>query len=87
MKVKDLIEQLGYMDPEAEVHYSYNYGDHWSTQVAKSVDAVEEGYVSYSEYHRMLKVEELEDGDDEDWDESTEEYLKEKGIEKVILLG
>jgi hypothetical protein len=68
MKVKDLIEQLGYMDQEAEVHFQYNYGDHWRTQVAPSVDSVEMGVVKYSDYHRMPKVVEP-DWDDEDADE------------------
>jgi hypothetical protein len=63
MKVKDLIEQLGHMDPEAEVHYSYCYGDHWRTEVAPRVDRVDEGAVVYSDYHRMDKMadEEFED--------------------------
>jgi hypothetical protein len=68
MKVKDLIEQLGYMDQEAEVHFQYNYGDHWRTQVAPSVDSVEMGVVKYSDYHRMPKVVEP-DWDEEDADE------------------
>jgi len=63
MKVKDLIAQLGHMDPEAEVHYSYCYGDHWRTEVAPRVDRVDEGAVVYSDYHRMDKMadEEFED--------------------------
>ena len=31
MTVEELINQLGFMDPTAEVHFSYNYGDHWRT--------------------------------------------------------
>ena len=65
MTVQDLIEQLGYMDKDAEVHFSYNYGDHWRTQVAPTVDSVEPGFVKYSDYHRMHKVVEP-DYDDED---------------------
>jgi hypothetical protein len=68
MKVKDLIEQLGYMDPEAEVHFEYGYGDHWRTQVAPKVSSVEMGMVKYSDYHRMDKVVEP-DWDNEDADE------------------
>jgi hypothetical protein len=67
MLVKDLIEQLGYMDPEAEVHFAYNYGDHWRTEVAPKIDRVDEGVVEYSEYHRMDKIA-SEDYDDEDED-------------------
>ena len=65
MLVKDLIEQLGYMNPEAEVHFSYNYGDHWRTEVAPKVSRVDEAVVEYSEYHRMDKIA-SEDYDDED---------------------
>jgi hypothetical protein len=82
MKVKDLIEQLGYMDAEAEVHFSYNYGDHWRTQVAPSVDSVEEGVVEFSDYHRMDKmVEEYED----QFDEETGDLRTD--VRKVVVLG
>ena len=67
MQVKDLIECLEGMDPEAEVHFAYNYGDHWRTEVAPKVSDVREGVVTYSEYHRMDKVAD-EDYDDEDPD-------------------
>jgi hypothetical protein len=65
MRVKELIETLGYMDAEAEVHFAYNYGDHWRTEVAPKVSRVDEGVVEYSEYHRMDKIAN-EDYDDED---------------------
>jgi hypothetical protein len=65
MKVADLIEELKYCNPEAEVHFSYNYGDHWRTQVAPKVDSVEEAHVVWSEYHSMPKIAEY-DGDEED---------------------
>ena len=65
MLVKELIESLQYMDPEAEVHFAYNYGDHWRTEVAPKVGRVDEGVVEYSEYHRMDKIA-SEDYDDED---------------------
>jgi hypothetical protein len=63
MKVKDLIEQLGYMDQDADVHFAYGYGDHWRTTVAPKVTQVFEGAVVYSDYHRMDKLadEEFED--------------------------
>ena len=65
MLVKELIESLKYMDQDAEVHFSYCYGDHWRTEVAPKVDRVDEGVVEYSEYHRMDKIA-SEDYDDED---------------------
>ena len=84
MKVKDLIEQLGYMDPEADVHYSYNYGDHWRTEVAPKVDRVDEGAVVYSEYHRMDKMVENE-YDDEFVTEDGE--VVDETLRRVVVLS
>ena len=81
MKVKDLIEQLGYMDLEADVHFAYNYGDHWRTTVAPKVGSVEEGVVEHSAYHSMDKM-----VDDEDcYDEETGDYKSD--VRKVVVLG
>ena len=80
MKVSELIELLQGENPDAEVHFSYNYGDHWRTQVAPTVDSVDVGYVTYSEYHRMPKV---VDSDDFDYDEDGEPEIE--GTEVVIL--
>jgi hypothetical protein len=79
MKVKDLIEQLGYMDQEADVHFSYNYGDHWRTQVAPTVDSVEEGLVKHSAYHSMDKL-----MDENDMYEEEGDY---EGTRRVVVLG
>jgi hypothetical protein len=79
MKVKDLIEQLGYMDQEADVHFSYCYGDHWRTQVAPTVDSVEEGLVKHSAYHSMDKLMDENDMYEEDGD-----Y---EGTRRVVVLG
>jgi hypothetical protein len=78
MNVRDLIECLEGMDPEAEVHFQYNYGDHWRTQVAPTVDSVEMGLVRYSDYHRMPKVVEP------DWDEEDADQVEGKA---VVLIG
>jgi len=56
MKVSELIEYLEGMNQDAEVHFSYNYGDHWRTKVTSSVDEVFDGRVEYSDYHRMHKL-------------------------------
>ena len=80
MKVSELIELLQMENPDAEVHFQYNYGDHWRTQVAPTVDSVEVGYVTYSDYHRMPKV---VDNDDFDYDEDGEPEVE--GNEVVIL--
>ena len=67
MLVADLIEELKHMPQDAEVHFTYNYGDHWRTQVAPKASSVEMGFVKHSDYHRMDKVVEP-DYDDEDAD-------------------
>jgi len=81
MKVSQLIEQLSYMDKDAEVHFSYNYGDHWHTEVAPAVSNITEGVVEFSEYHRMDKM-----VDDEDcYDEDTGDYKQD--VRKVVVLA
>jgi hypothetical protein len=84
MKVKDLIEQLGYMDQEAEVHYSYNYGDHWRTEVAPAVGRVDEGAVVYSDYHRMDKIAEYDD--EVEFDDDGKEIVDET-LRRVVVLS
>ena len=79
MQVFQLIEQLMDLDPNAEVHFTYNYGDHWRTQVAPTVDSVTEGSVKYSDYHRMHK---LVDNFDDEGDEVVDETLQ-----RVVVLG
>jgi hypothetical protein len=81
MTVQELIEQLGYMDKDAEVHFSYNYGDHWRTQVAPEVTGCDVGYVKYSDYHRMHKV-----TDDED-DIYLEDGERDEDIKEVVIIG
>jgi len=79
MQVFQLIEQLMDMDPNAEVHFSYNYGDHWRTEVAPTVDRVDEGMVKFSEYHRMDKL--------IDEDESYEDEGDLEGARRVVVLA
>jgi len=79
MQVFQLIEQLMDLDPNAEVHFSYNYGDHWRTEVAPKVGSVLEGMVKYSEYHRMDRL--------VDEDEMYEEEGDFEGTRRVIVLG
>jgi hypothetical protein len=79
MQVKDLIEQLRFMNPDAEVHFSYNYGDHWRTEVAPTVDSVTEGVVKYSDYHRMDKL--------MDEDEMIEDEGDFEGTRRVVVIS
>jgi hypothetical protein len=81
MLVKELIESLKYMDQDAEVHFAYNYGDHWRTEVAPKVSQVTEGVVEYSDYHRMDKLV----TDEEDcYDEETGDYKVD--VRKVVVI-
>lgn len=83
MLVKELIESLKYMDQDAEVHFSYNYGDYWRTEVAPAVGRVDEGAVVYSEYHRMDKMVE----DEGDFDEETGEERVDETLRRVVVLS
>lgn len=65
MKVKQLISELETFDPEDEVYFVYNYGDYWQTYVAATLDYLEDGQVTWSEYHRMFQVVEDEQEPDE----------------------
>ena len=92
MKVSELIEQLGFMNPDAEVHFSYNYGDHWRSQVAPKVRDCDIGMVKYSDYHNMDKVVDYdEDGDDDenyhDFDVQDEDYQDDDNEEGNVTGG
>jgi hypothetical protein len=80
MKVSELIDKLQQQDPNAEVHFAYNSGDYWNTQVAATVDEVQLARVTHSAYHDMDKVMELDDCDEEDGDTVIE-------AREVVLLG
>jgi len=84
MNVKELIEQLGYMDKDAEVHFAYNYGDHWRTEVTPKVGRVDEGAVVYSDYHRMDKMVEH---DVSVINEETGEALVDVTLRRVVVLS
>ena len=83
MLVRDLIELLEGYDADMEVHFSYNYGDHWRTEVAPKVGGVEEGAVVYSEYHRMDKM--VEDDGDCEFDDEGNEVVDESTRRVVVL--
>ena len=84
MLVRDLIELLEGYDAYMEVHFAYNYGDHWRTEVAPKVGGVDEGAVVYSEYHRMDKIVE---NDDSDFDEETGEEIVDETLRRVVVLS
>lgn len=61
-ELKELLEQF---DDELPVLFSYDYGDHEHTTVAGTISSADAGKVCYSSYHRMNKVADGED-DEED---------------------
>jgi len=85
MQVKELIEMLQGMDQDAEVHFAYNYGDHWRTEVAPKVDRVDVGAVVYSDYHRMDKM--VENEYDTEFDEETGEEIVDETLRRVVVLS
>ena len=79
MTVKMLREALADCPDEMPVHFAYNYGDHWHTEVAPTVGSVDEGVVKYSEYHRMDRL--------MDENEMYEEEGDFEGTRRVVVLG
>jgi len=79
MQVFQLIERLMDLDPNAEVHFSYCYGDHWRTEVAPTVDSVSEGLVKYSDYHSMDRL--------MDEDEMIEDEGDFEGTRRVVVIS
>jgi hypothetical protein len=80
MLVRELIEELKSVNPEAEVHHTYNYGDHGRTTVAPAIHRVEEGHVVHSGYHDMDKVVDEDSEDDL-------RYSKRSEWREVVLLS
>lgn len=72
MKVGKLIELLQNENADAEVFFSYNYGDRSSTNVAQEVKRVEEQPLGWSEYHRMYALlSDVEEEEGKQFDEDT----------------
>ena len=66
-KLRETLEGLeGEYGADTEVHFSYNYGDHWRTEVALVVRHAEPLYVKHSSYHNMDKLVDEEDVDVDD---------------------
>jgi hypothetical protein len=71
ISIQELINQLqshidNGVDPETEVKFSYDYGDHWHTLVCGNINSVDMEPVKYSDYHQMDKlVDDIEDMDKE----------------------
>ena len=80
MTVEELMNELAKLDKDAEVHFSYNYGDYWGTEVSQTISNVSKGAVKYSEYHSMYKIVDSDDCFDE------ETSSCDKDVISVVLL-
>jgi hypothetical protein len=85
MTVQELINTLQFMDMNAEVHFAYNYGDHWRTEVAPCVSDVREGVVEFSEYHRMDRIAKEDYDDEVEFDDDGNEIVDETQRRVVVL--
>ncbi len=86
LTVNELIDELTRLKNAGKgdlpVHFTYNYGDHWKTEVAPTIELVDVGQVVYSDYHSMDKVIERDD----DWTPEDEARLADKNPTTAILL-
>lgn len=65
MKVRDLIAELQYSDPDAEVMVGYDYGDYWHSTVFQRPVETTETKVFFSRRYDKYSIpdsEDLEDG-------------------------
>ena len=81
LTVGELIRNLKQYGEDMEVHFSYNYGDYWRTQVAAEVTHIDSGTVKYSAYHQMDKVVDLND------EERDEEGNLDSALREVVILS
>ena len=81
MRVKELIDALGDFDPNSEVMFSYGYGDYWSTTVAAPAEYIDEGLVTYSQYHQQDKVVEMDE------DEMDSDAEQEGRVRQVVIIS
>ena len=72
MTVKELKQWLSKYDEGAEVQFTYQYGDHWRTNVSPSITGLQERDVVFSAYHRMDRLVEI----DEDQGEVESEHIR-----------
>jgi uncharacterized Fe-S center protein len=71
MVKSELIEMLQGIEGDPEVYVQHTAGDHWKTQLASSVDNVDEGKISWSSYHRQHKIDNQEEYDEDPDDKET----------------
>lgn len=65
MTVAKLRQALEDYNDDDKVVFAYNYGDYQRTTVCAAVHNIGDGDIKYSEYHRMGKLIECTDEDEE----------------------
>jgi hypothetical protein len=78
MTIKELIKILQEFDPDMEVKLGYNSGDYWGNVVCKKISDAGVRSVEYSDYHRMDKI--------ADTDEDEENYT-DGATRKIVVLN
>lgn len=69
MTVSELINELSLFNDDMEVKFAYPSNDYWNTTLCDVISNVDIAGVEYSQYHRkdkLLDVDEVEIGLDED---------------------
>lgn len=57
LNVQELIDSsMEIEDKKLKVVFSYNFGDHWNSEVAQPAKKVNETRVKYSDYHNMMAI-------------------------------
>lgn len=56
MTAQDIINELQQFPPDTPVHFAFPSGDHWHTTLARGVKAIEEGEITYSQYHEEYRL-------------------------------
>ncbi len=82
MTKRELFKELEGYDDDAEVHFVYDYGDHWHTSIASPVDEADMGDIAWSDYHSDYKVVDAEEHDDD----VANGHSIDREVKNVILL-
>ena len=86
MTVRELIDELQNFDGDTEVRFSYDYGDHWHTEVAIEVEHVELTPVTYSSYHEKMRVVDPDKMEEAECD-AEEEGVENTKVKRVVVLN
>ena len=75
MKVNELISMLEDCNPDYDVYFTYDYGDHSHTMAAEPVEEVNYEMITFSAYTETMKVIDGYEADEDDDETVTEEVI------------